>query len=78
VIDRAALVEALPKLGGVALDVHWIEPPDPNDPLYTNEKVVAMPHTAGSTEEAFTRIADVVVENVRRLGTGEDFVHRVV
>lgn len=78
VIDRAALVAALPKLGGVALDVHWHEPPDPNDPLYTNDKVVALPHLAGSTEEAFARITDVVVENVRRLGTAEDFLHRVV
>ena len=78
VIDRDALVAALPKLGGVALDVHWVEPPDPNDPLYLDPKVVAMPHTAGSTEEAFARIADVVVENVRRLSNGEDFLHRVV
>jgi phosphoglycerate dehydrogenase-like enzyme len=77
VIDRAALVAALPKLRGIALDVHWVEPPDPDDPLYRNEKVVAMPHTAGSTEEAFARVADVVVENVRRLGSGEDFLHRV-
>lgn len=78
VIDRDALIAALPKLGGVALDVHWVEPPDPEDPLYRNEKVVAMPHTAGSTEEAFTRIADVVIENVRRLATGDPFVHRIV
>lgn len=77
VIDRAALIASLDKLGGVALDVHWHEPPDPNDPLYTNEKVVALPHVAGSTEEAFARITDVVVENVRRLATGQDFLHRV-
>jgi phosphoglycerate dehydrogenase-like enzyme len=77
VIDRDALVAALPRLGGVALDVHWHEPPDPNDALYTNEKVVAMPHTAGSTEEAFGRIADVVVENVRRLNAGGELLHRV-
>lgn len=77
VIDRGALAAALPKLGGVALDVHWHEPPDPNDPLYRNDNVVALPHVAGSTEEAFTRITDVVVENVRRLGTGEALLHRV-
>src|SRR5262245_37392948 len=36
VIDRAALVEALggDRLGGVGLDVHWYEPPDPADPIY--------------------------------------------
>lgn len=78
VIDRDALVAALPKLGGVALDVHWQEPPDPTDPLYTNDKVIGLPHVAGSTEEAFARITDVVVENVRRLVAGAELLHRVV
>ncbi len=80
VIDRAALVDALAsgKLGGVGLDVHWSEPPDPDDPLYRDPRVVALPHVAGSTHEAFTRIADVVVENIARLQRGEPLVHRLV
>jgi len=80
VIDRAALVDALAsgRLGGVGLDVHWTEPPDPEDPLYRDPRVVALPHVAGSTEEAFTRIADVVVENIARLERGEPLLHRVV
>jgi phosphoglycerate dehydrogenase-like enzyme len=76
-IDRDALVAALPRLGGVALDVHWHEPPDPADPLYADPRVLALPHVAGSTEEAFARIVDVIIENVGRLARGEPPVHRV-
>lgn len=80
VIDRAALVEALAHgtLGGVGLDVHWHEPPDPADPLYADPRVVALPHVAGSTEEAFGRITDVVIANLGRLERGEPLLHRVV
>jgi phosphoglycerate dehydrogenase-like enzyme len=79
VIDREALVTTLAsgKLGGVGLDVHWEEPPEPNDPLYTHPHVVALPHVAGSTEEAFARITDVVIENLTRLARGDDLLHRV-
>lgn len=79
VIDRDALVAALAsgRLGGVALDVHWVEPPDPADPLYADPRVVALPHVAGSTEEAFARIADVVAGNIARLARGEPLLHRI-
>lgn len=79
VIDRDALTRALAsnRLGGVGLDVHWHEPPDPADPLYADPRVVALPHVAGSTQEAFARISDVVVENLRRLVAGQPLLHRV-
>lgn len=79
VIDRAALVAALggDRLGGVGLDVHWDEPPDPADPIYADPRVVALPHLGGSTVEALTRIADVVVDNLGRLVRGEPLRHRI-
>jgi len=79
VIDRAALAAALAsdRLGGVGLDVHWDEPPDPADPIYADPRVVALPHIGGSTIEAFARIAEVVSDNVRRLTANEPLRHRV-
>ena len=79
VIDRPALVAALAdgRLGGVGLDVHWEEPADPADPLYADPRVLALPHVGGSTVEAFTRITDVIVDNLARLTRGEPLRNRV-
>ena len=79
VIDRAALLEALAgdRLGGVGLDVHWDEPAAPDDPLYADPRVVALPHIGGSTVEAFTRIVDVVIDNLARLERAESLCYRV-
>lgn len=79
VIDRDALVAALDRghLGGVGLDVFWEEPWDPADPLFAHPRVVTLPHVAGSTTQAFDRIADIVVDNVGRLQRGEGLRHRI-
>ncbi|MBP6630968.1 MAG: D-glycerate dehydrogenase [Kofleriaceae bacterium] len=79
VIDQDALREALAtdRLGGVGLDVVWQEPWDPTDPLFHHPRVVVLPHVAGSTDEAFARIAGIVVDNVTRLRRGEVLQHRV-
>jgi len=36
------------------------------------------PHAAGATVNYVDRVADLVRENVRRLGAGEGYVNRVV
>jgi phosphoglycerate dehydrogenase-like enzyme len=79
IVDRSALVAALEsgRLGGAGLDVYWEEPWDPADPLFGRDDVIAMPHIAGSTEEAYGRITDIVVENIRRAAAGEPVLHRV-
>ena len=79
ILDRPALTAALERghLGGVGLDVYWEEPWTPTDPLFLRDDVVTLPHIAGSTHEAFTRIADIVAENIRRLPTAEPLLHRV-
>ncbi|TMQ07721.1 MAG: hypothetical protein E6J90_42645 [Deltaproteobacteria bacterium] len=79
VIERSALLAALAgdRLGGVGLDVHWEEPPDPSDPLYADPRVVALPHLGGSSVEAFARIRDLVLDNLDRLVRGEPLRHRI-
>ena len=79
IIERAALEGALAseRLGGVGLDVFWDEPWDPDDPLFAHDAVVTLPHVAGSTAEAFGRIADIVCENVARVARGETPLHIV-
>jgi phosphoglycerate dehydrogenase-like enzyme len=45
--------------------------------LFARDDVVTLPHVAGSTQEAFDRIADIVCENVRRVLRGDEPLHRV-
>jgi len=61
-VDRGALLRALQdrRIRGAGLDVYWEEPPDPGDPLFFLDNVVATPHLGGVTEEAMARIADRV------------------
>ncbi|HEY8478124.1 MAG TPA: 2-hydroxyacid dehydrogenase [Chloroflexota bacterium] len=73
VVDHDALVEALDErwIAGAGLDVYWIEPVDPEDPVLRHPHVIATPHIAGVTDASYAGIAAVVAENVRRLERGE-------
>ena len=79
IIERAALDRALQGgiLGGVGLDVFWQEPWDPADPLFARDDVVTLPHVAGSTEESFAGIAEVVAHNVEAIARGGELLHRL-
>lgn len=76
-IDRAALERALPRLGGVGLDVFWEEPWAPEDPMFARGDMVTLPHVAGSTHESFGRIAAMVARNVAATVRGEPLSHRI-
>ncbi|KAF8058046.1 gyaR [Scenedesmus sp. PABB004] len=82
VIDRAALLDALDDghLGGVGLDVHWVEPADPDDRLYRHPKVLALPHTGAATHEFYRSVAKVLVHNITAVRDGRlgDLQHRLV
>ncbi len=71
-VDRGALQEALAggRLAGAGLDVFWEEPPDPGDPVFS-QNVLATPHVAGSTDVSMAGIVAAVAENLRRIEAGE-------
>jgi len=79
VIARPALEAALADghLAGAGLDTYWEEPWNPSDPLFQRPDVVTLPHVAGSSEESFARIADIVSENIRLVEAGLSPLHRV-
>jgi D-3-phosphoglycerate dehydrogenase len=67
IVDEAALLEALEsgRVGGAALDVFEQEPPAPDHPLVTHERVICTPHLGASTEQAQVNVAIAVAEQVR-------------
>jgi len=78
-VSRAQLVnniELLNALGNgrlwaAGLDVHEQEPTRANDPLLTHPHVVATPHMAGSTYDAYVMAMKNVMDNFRRIKAGQ-------
>jgi phosphoglycerate dehydrogenase-like enzyme len=62
-VDKDALLRALRerRIGGAGLDVYWEEPPDPADPLFALDNVVATPHVGGASLEAYEAVGARVV-----------------
>jgi glyoxylate reductase len=71
-VDESALVEALDAghLGGAGLDVYENEPAV-LPALLDNDRVVLMPHAGSATVEARREMARMVIEDVRRVLSGE-------
>jgi len=81
VIDQEALVEALEgdRIGGVALDVFEVEPPDFDVPLFTRkfDKLVTTPHLGASTAEAQEKVAVSIARQVKNALSGEGYCNSV-
>ena len=71
-IDTDALVDALPGIGGAALDVTDPEPLPDGHPLWDAPNVLITPHVANPPSAMDRDLAERVEENVRRFGAGEE------
>jgi D-3-phosphoglycerate dehydrogenase len=73
VVDEAALLAALQSghLGGAALDVREIEPPQTKIGFETMDHVILLPHIGAATTEAQTRTFETVAADLDRLLRGE-------
>ena len=72
-VDMAALRERIVKdeLAG-AFDVYDREPVPIDDELRNRDNVVHTPHIAGRTKDANLRVADMIVDDMERVLTGEE------
>jgi phosphoglycerate dehydrogenase-like enzyme len=72
-VDEPALDAALRegRLGGAALDVLTDEPVGPESPWWDAPGVVITPHVAGYAPRYVARAAARLLDNVRRLESGE-------
>lgn len=71
-VDTKALTESLRtgNIRGAGLDVYDDEPTRPADPLLQHPYVVATPHMAGSTHDAYVSALENCVQNLRRVRDG--------
>ena len=78
IVDEKAARSALDtgRLGGLGLDAFEEEPPA-GSPLFDCENVIATPHTGAHTREAAGKMAQMAVENLIQMLTGEACPHLV-
>ncbi len=72
IVDEVALFTALRsgRIRGAALDVFEQEPPDPSNPLFTQDNVIVAPHALGWTDETAWGIGSGVVEAILAVREG--------
>jgi D-3-phosphoglycerate dehydrogenase len=73
VVDEIALHDALisGRLRGAGLDVYATEPPGSDNPLFSLDKVVLMPHAGGGVFDNVRKVMGHAVGNMRKLLAGE-------
>jgi len=73
-LDESAIVHHLRsgKIGGMGLDVQWIEPFDPNHEITQHPNVILTPHVAGVTWSSYQTMAEIVAREVQKIKAGEN------
>jgi len=78
-IDEKALEVALNEgqIAGAGLDVFEQEPPPKDHPLLFMDNVVAVPHIAAGTRDAYATKMKAAFANMQRVGRGEEPINKV-
>ena len=73
VVDQDAVASAVAsgRLGGAALDVFQEEPLPADSPLWSLDRVIVTPHTAGHTPHYARRVLAIFLDNLGRYRRGE-------
>lgn len=73
IVDELAVLDAVERghLAGAAFDVYEVEPLPMDSPLRRCDRILLTSHTAGTTQESFARMTELLTDNVRRAVTGE-------
>ena len=74
--DLVRILRERPDLTAV-LDVTWPEPPEEGHPFYQMENCILTPHIAGSSGQEVHRMARYMVEEFRRVRSGEPCLYEV-
>lgn len=79
-VDEPALLAALQRgaIAGAAIDHFWDEPLLGDSPFWEMENVLITPHTAGETRRYEENLLDILLENLGRLGRGEQMLRNQV
>ena len=79
VVDEVALLAALQSghLGGAALDVREVEPPNERSAFETMDNVILLPHIGSFTHEAQARTFEAVCADLEQLLRGQAAVNAV-
>jgi phosphoglycerate dehydrogenase-like enzyme len=83
IVETEALVSALQfnSIRGAALDVTDPEPLPPEHPLWRMKNVLLTPHIGGHTPKHWSRMADIVVENITQItetGRTDELTNQVI
>ncbi|MGM9643636.1 MAG: NAD(P)-dependent oxidoreductase [Eubacteriales bacterium] len=66
VVDTAAMIEVLPKIGGAVLDVFEEEPLDENSPIWNMENVIITPHNSFVGDGNQVRLYNLILKNLNK------------
>lgn len=80
IVDEQALIGALKEnmLAGVGADVMATEPLPADDPLWDAPRTILSPHMSAQSEQTYTRVAEILRENIGRFLAGEELYNTVV